>query len=400
MKNKIYMITVIISIIVMSILIIFASVVIKKKYFENEVLAMSSNYQLKEIENNEYNIKNIIEENTKDSITETLEKEERDVEFTTKYVNSSSIATGTYQVLQDGMDGKEIVTTKKKYINGELAEEEIVSTKLVKSSLEKIVQVGTGPSSLKYQINVNDKMYVTSSLLPIYSEADRNSTKIISVNKNEEVTILEISGDFVKVKYGSYKGWAPKDCLTKTNPTKGQGEETKESSKAELASSLSKDMLLNKPSGLSLEQFKKVLTGDSQDKRNVFNDNYQYFYYAEQQYNVNGIFLAAVAIHESAWGTSKMAQNKNNLFGYGAYDSNPSDNAYVFKNVSEGIDLLARVFAKYYLNPKGTVIYNNERASGSHYNGATVAGVNKHYATDTNWSNAVFKWMQYLYGKI
>lgn len=400
MKNKIYMITVIISIIMMSTLIIFASVVIKKKYFENEVFAMSSNYQLKEIEKNEYNIKNIIEENTKDSITETLEKEERDVEFTTKYVNSSSIATGTYQVLQDGMDGKEIVTTKKKYINGELAEEEIVSTKLVKSSLEKIVQVGTGPSSLKYQINVNDKMYVTSSLLPIYSEADRNSTKIISVNKNEEVTILEISGKFVKVKYGSYKGWAPKDCLTKTNPTKGQGEEIKESSKAELASSLSKDMLLNKPSGLSLEQFKKVLTGDSQDKRNVFNDNYQYFYYAEQQYNVNGIFLAAVAIHESAWGTSKMAQNKNNLFGYGAYDSNPSDNAYVFKNVSEGIDLLARVFAKYYLNPKGTVIYNNERASGSHYNGATVAGVNKHYATDTNWSNAVFKWMQYLYGKI
>lgn len=400
MKNKIYMITVIISIIVMSTLIIFESVIIKKKYFENEVFAMSSNYQLKEIENNEYNIKNIIEENTKDSITETLEKEERDVEFTIKYVNSSSIATGTYQVLQDGMDGKEIVTTKKKYINGELTEEEIVSTKLVKSSLEKIVQVGTGPSSLKYQINVNDKMYVTSSLLPIYSEADRNSTKIISVNKNEEVTILEISGDFVKVKYGSYKGWAPKDCLTKTNPTKEQGKETKENSKAELASSLSKDMLLNKPSGLALEQFKKVLTGDLQDKRNVFNDNYQYFYYAEQQYNVNGIFLAAVAIHESAWGTSKMAQNKNNLFGYGAYDSNPSDNAYVFNNVSEGIDLLARVFAKYYLNQKGTVIYNNERASGSHYNGATVAGVNKHYATDTNWSNAVFKWMQYLYGKI
>ena len=49
MKNKIYMITVIISIIVMSTLIIFESVIIKKKYFENEVFAMSSNYQLKEI---------------------------------------------------------------------------------------------------------------------------------------------------------------------------------------------------------------------------------------------------------------------------------------------------------------------------------------------------------------
>ena len=62
--------------------------------------------------------------------------------------------------------------------------------------------------------------------------------------------------------------------------------------------------------------------------------------------------------------------------------------------------MLARVFSKYYLNPKGTLIYNNEKASGSHYNGATVSGVNKHYATDKNWSSAVYKWMQYLYNRI
>ena len=30
---------------------------------------------------------------------------------------------------------------------------------------------------------------------------------------------------------------------------------------------------------------------------------------------VIGIFLAAVGIHESAWGTSKLAIEKNNLFG-------------------------------------------------------------------------------------
>ena len=159
-------------------------------------------------------------------------------------------------------------------------------------------------------------------------------------------------------------------------------------------------MLLNKPSGLSLEQFKKVLTGDLQDKRNVFNDNYQYFYYAEQQYNVNGIFVAAVAIHESGWGTSNISLNKKNLFGYAAYDRDPGGSAARFETYAEGIDLVSRVFVKYYLNPKGTAIYNGEKAVGTYFKGATLTAVNKSYATDTNWSKGVYKWMMYLYNKL
>lgn len=61
---------------------------------------------------------------------------------------------------------------------------------------------------------------------------------------------------------------------------------------------------------------------------------------------------------------------------------------------------MARVFTKYYLNPKGTTIYNVEVASGNHYNGSTLTGVNTKYATDKNWANAVYKWMQYLYNKL
>ncbi len=34
------------------------------------------------------------------------------------------------------------------------------------------------------------------------------------------------------------------------------------------------------------------------------------FYYIEKQYNINGVFVAAVGIHESAWGTSKIAIEK------------------------------------------------------------------------------------------
>ena len=165
------------------------------------------------------------------------------------------------------------------------------------------------------------------------------------------------------------------------------------------SNALNFNMSLNKPSGLSLAQFEKIFANNTNDKKGIMKDNAKYFYYAEQQYNVNGIFLAAVAIHESNWGTSAMAQNKKNLFGYGAYDRAPSENAYSFGTYAEGIDMLARVFAKYYLNPKGTAIYNGEVASGNYYNGSTLTGVNTKYASDKNWANAVYKWMQYLYNK-
>ena len=101
-----------------------------------------------------------------------------------------------------------------------------------------------------------------------------------------------------------------------------------------------------------LEQFKKILT-DDKDKNKIFENNAEYFYYIEKQYNINGVFVAAVAIHESGWGTSKIALQKKNLFGYGAYDSNPYNGAYEFTDYSECIDLIARVFVKYYLNAKG-----------------------------------------------
>ena len=108
----------------------------------------------------------------------------------------------------------------------------------------------------------------------------------------------------------------------------------------------------------------------------------------------------AVGIHESAWGTSKIAIQKNNLFGYGAYDSNPYNGAYEFSDYSESIDLIARVFVKYYLNPNGTSIFGGEKAIGSYYNGETLTGINTKYATDKKWANAVYTHMKYLYNKL
>ena len=50
--------------------------------------------------------------------------------------------------------------------------------------------------------------------------------------------------------------------------------------------------------------------------------------------------------------------------------------------------------------PKGTSIYGGEKAVGTYYNGSNLSGINKKYASDKNWANAVFSYMQYLYNKL
>ena len=269
------------------------------------------------------NIENIIENNNKkNTVKEEIYEKQEELEYITKYKNSNEIYIGTTRVSQEGRNGIQTITMKKIYDNeGNLIKEEQIGARVTKSSLDKIIEIGT-----KEQEKIK--------------KTENNNSKNISFN-----------------------------------------------------------MALNKPSGLSLEQFKKVLT-DDKDKNKIFENNAEYFFYIEEQYNINGIFVASIGIHESAWGTSRIAKNKYNLFGYGAYDSNPYNGAYTFSNYSESIDLLARVLVKYYLNPKGTTIYDGQVASGKYYNGNTVSAVNVKYATDKNWANCVYKYMEYLYGKI
>ena len=159
-------------------------------------------------------------------------------------------------------------------------------------------------------------------------------------------------------------------------------------------------MELNKSSGLTEDDFKKVLSGIPQDTKHIIEDNYKKFYEIDTKYNINGIFLASIAIHESAWGTSTIANNKKNLFGYGAYDSSPYESSYNFTEYSGGIETVAKALVKNYLNPAGTKIYDDQEATGLFYNEPTVKGVNTRYASDKEWYSKVFKYMEMLYDRL
>lgn len=350
----------------------------------------------------EIDMEKIIVQNTKQGQKEEYNVQEATLEYLTKYRNNTNLPKGKIQVIQEGREGKQEITTKKIYQNGELISEEQVSSKITKAAVDKIVEVGTGSGSSNYRVKVGDVLYVTSDRLSVMVEPNEQAQKVATLSKGNELKLLEVQDEWYRISCSSTIGYVKSECTTYIDNTikpNTQNSSATAKSAMQLTSSLSFDMALNKPSGLTLEQFKKILS-DSKDTNKIFENNAEYFYYIEQQYNINGVFVAAVGIHESAWGTSKIAREKNNLFGYGAYDSNPYNGAYSFSNYSESIDLIARVFVKYYINPKGTSIYGGEKAAGTYYNGPTLRGINTKYATDKNWANSVYNHMKYLYNKL
>lgn len=389
---------------------IFYIIIFYHYYFgENTVYATETSAQIEELKLSQaekIDIDTYIQNNAKEGVKEEYTVEEVELEYMTKYKNNSSLPKGVLQVTQEGREGKQQITTKKTYQNDELINEEQISAKITKAALDKIVEIGTGSGSSNYEVKVGDSVYVTSDRLSVRLEPNENSQKIATLAKDSELKVLEIQSEWYRIRSGSTIGYVKIEATTHKNYNQQTeiknnvtNTSTPEKSASELKSTLSFDMALNKPSGLTLEQFKKVLS-DSKDKNKIFEQNAEYFYYIEKQYNINGIFVAAVGIHESSWGTSKIAKEKYNLFGYGAYDSNPYNGAYTFSNYSECIDLIARVFVKYYLNPEGTSIYGGETASGKYYNGPTLTGINTRYATDKNWANGVYTHMKYLYNKL
>jgi len=100
---------------------------------------------------------------------------------------------------------------------------------------------------------------------------------------------------------------------------------------------------------------------------------------AQNTYGVNATYLMAHAIIESGWGRSSISEDKNNLFGYGAYDSNPGIDAGLFPSEEYAIAFQAWEVRTNYLTP----------GAGFYYQSPTLDGMNKHYATDVNWSASI-----------
>ncbi len=120
---------------------------------------------------------------------------------------------------------------------------------------------------------------------------------------------------------------------------------------------------LREKSDIKLDQIEDILSGTAFE-------SYAYiFIEAEQTYDVNALFLVALAAHESGWGKSRLATEKNNLTGFTAYNYDPYNCGTTFRSPEDSIMTTASKISENYLTE-----------GGKYYNGYSVEGVNTRYA--------------------
>ncbi|MDO4283111.1 MAG: glucosaminidase domain-containing protein [Clostridia bacterium] len=98
---------------------------------------------------------------------------------------------------------------------------------------------------------------------------------------------------------------------------------------------------------------------------------------AEQEYGVNGLYMMGLACQESGYGKSYYAQNRNNLVGWCAYDSNPDAAAY-FESKSECILHVAEKLKENYLTE-----------GGAYFEGYSPRAIDVHYCTDKSHADKI-----------
>lgn len=103
------------------------------------------------------------------------------------------------------------------------------------------------------------------------------------------------------------------------------------------------------------------------------------FLSTQNRWGVNALLMYGVAANESAWGTSQIAKDKNNLFGHGAVDDNPYWGANGYESPAKSIEYHGEYFvSKGYLNIADWRYYGANT-------GDKQSGLNVKYASDPYW---------------
>lgn len=138
-------------------------------------------------------------------------------------------------------------------------------------------------------------------------------------------------------------------------------------------------------SGLSAEQCDDLLAGhgDLEGLGQAFID-------VENNDGINAFWGMAQAIQEVGWsGHSAIADDKHNLFGITAYDSNPYGDASGYSSFAACVAYWGGFLKTNYLTP-----------GGAYFVSPTPAGVARHYASDPNYAAEIVSIMNILASRV
>ena len=138
------------------------------------------------------------------------------------------------------------------------------------------------------------------------------------------------------------------------------------------------DMDLRTPSNATAEDIEKMLAGTKLAGLG------QAFVDAEKTYGVNALYMMGLAAEESGYGTSNYAVKRNNLYGWGAVDSNP-DLAKHFETKYSATLFVASKLKQNYLTE-----------GGAYHEGYSARSVDVHYCTDKQHADKIVSCINYL----
>ncbi len=233
-------------------------------------------------------------------------------------------------------------------------------------------------------------------------ESSKNQVSKTTSNKNEKVTTTKtesskkekaISAKKVsskKTKTTDKKSESSKETKT-TSSKKESSKETKTTAKTESKKSatkttsigkvkISKTMDLTKRTGLSRDDFIKLISGVKADTSGFFEKNAGKIYDLCKKYNINEIFFCGLISAESGW---NIASNHRRTHNY--ISLMRGGKLIKYDSVNEGLEVAAQKLHYNYLTP-----------GGKFYHGKTLAGVKTCFCPSSGWVNLVYGRMQQI----
>ena len=140
-------------------------------------------------------------------------------------------------------------------------------------------------------------------------------------------------------------------------------------------------MDLTKRTGLSREDFIKLISGVKADTSGFFENNAGKIYDLCEKYSINEIFFCGLISAESGW---NIASNHRKTHNYISLMRNGKLISY--GSVNEGLEVAAQKLHYNYLTP-----------GGKFYHGKTLAGVKTCFCPSSTWIDLVYGRMKQIF---
>ena len=206
------------------------------------------------------------------------------------------------------------------------------------------------------------------------------SSKSDSINKTKNVSSSDKKSTQSSNKTTEVTKNTDKTENKKTTTTKSESKKSATTTTSISEVRISKTMDLTKRTGLSRDDFIKLISGVRADTSGFFEKNAGKIYDLCAKYSINEIFFCGLISAESGW---NIASNHRKAHNYISLMRNGK--LIKYSSVNEGLEVAAQKLHNNYLTP-----------GGKFYRGKTLSGVKTYFCPSGGWVNLVYGRMKQI----